>query len=136
MSLCAIIYRHKQVINSPNDLVAIMSIGNELYSSLSRLAGQTYLMQTELPTKLTVFDDNYQLDYSEGYTGTMHQEIAMEGYQYCTSLQRAFESLISQEYNNFILTVGSIGVAIYSAGDVGFKIFDSHARDVYGRVHP
>ena len=59
-----------------------------------------------------------------------------QGYQYCTSLQRAFESLISQDYNNFILTVGSICVAIYHDSNVGYKIFDSHARDMYGRVHP
>ena len=124
MSLCSLIYSQKQEINSPNDLVAIMSIGNELYSSLSRLASQTYLMLTELPTMLSVFEDNYQLHYSESYTGTVHQETAIEGYQYCTSLQGAFESLISQDYKKFILTVGSIGVAIYSDGNMGFKIFD------------
>ena len=51
-------------------------------------------MQSELPTALNVFDTDYQLEYSESYFGTVHQEIAIEGYQYCTSLQRAFESLI------------------------------------------
>ena len=113
-----------------------MSLGNQLYSSLSRLASQTYLLQTELPTMLSVFEANYQLQYSESYTGTVHQETTIEGYQYCTSLQTAFASLISQDYNNFILTVGCIGVAIYSYGDAGFKIFDSHARDLNGRGHP
>ena len=137
MSLCSLIYSsYKQEINSSYDLVAIMSLGNQLYSSLSRLASQTYLLQTELPTMLSVFEANYQLQYSESYTGTVHQETTIEGYQYCTSLQTAFASLISQDYNNFILTVGCIGVAIYSYGDAGFKIFDSHARDLNGRGHP
>ena len=67
-------------------------------------------MQSELPTALNVFDTDYQLEYSESYSGTVHQEIAIEGYQYCTSLQRAFESLIFESSTNFILTVGCINV--------------------------
>ena len=58
------------------------------------------------------------------------------GCQYCTSLQIAFESLLSQNYTNFVLTVGYIGVSIYCNVDIGFKIFDSHARDMYGWAHP
>ena len=64
-------------------------------------------------------------------TGTVHQEIATEGYQYCTSFQRAFESLISESYTNFIVTIGCIAVATYCNSNMGFKIFDSHARDLY-----
>ena len=63
-------------------------------------------MQSELPTALNVFDTDYQLEYSESYSGTVHLEIAIQGYQYCTSLPRAFESLIFESYTNFILTVG------------------------------
>ena len=85
-------------------------------------------MQTELPTMLNVLDTDYQLEYSESYTGTVGQETAIEGYQYCTLLQIAFESLLSQNYTNFILTVGCVCVSIYCNVDVGFKIFDSHAR--------
>ena len=48
----------------------------------------------------------------------------------------AFESLISQNYTNFILTVECIGVAIYHNGNMEFKIFDSRASDLYGRGHP
>ena len=72
MSLCSLIYNNKQGINSANDLMSIMNIGNQLYSSFSQL-----------------------LQYSESYTGTIHQEATREGYQYCTSLDRAFQSLIS-----------------------------------------
>ena len=34
-------------------------------------------MQSELTTALNVFDTDYQLEYSESYSGTVHQEIAM-----------------------------------------------------------
>ena len=52
-------------------------------------------------------------------------------------LQRALQSLISQQYNSFILIVGAVGVAIIHYPDAGqFRIFDSHARDIYGNSHP
>ena len=46
MSLCSLIYNNKQGISSANDLIQIMNIGNQLYSSLSQLARYSYLMQT------------------------------------------------------------------------------------------
>ena len=52
-------------------------------------------------------------------------------------LKRAFESLISERYGSFILTVGCIAVGIsYCAGNGYFKVFDSHARDIYSKSHP
>ena len=78
-------------------------------------------MQSELPTALNVFDTDYQLEYSESYSGTVHQEIAIEGYQYCTSLRRAFESIISESYTNFILTIGCVAVATYCNSNMGSK---------------
>ena len=132
ISLCSLIYNNKQGINSADDLVSIINIGNQLYSSLSQLTRQSFLMQTELPTLLKVFKTNYELQYSESYTGTIHQEATVEGYQYCTSLDRAFQSLISENFDNFVLTIGCTAVAIYCKGNVGLNIFDSHARDIYG----
>ena len=131
MSLCSLIYNDTQGISSANDLIQIMNIGNQLYSSLSQLARRAHLMQSELPTALNVFDTDYQLEYSESYSGTVHQEIAIEGYQYCTSLPRAFESLIFESYTNFILTVRCI-----TNSNMGFKIFDSHVRYLHGRGQP
>jgi len=72
MSLCSLIYNNKQGINSADDLVSIINIGNQLYSSLSQLTRQSFLMQTELPTLLNVFETDYELLYSETYTGTIH----------------------------------------------------------------
>ena len=62
MSLCSLIYNNKQGISSANDLIQIMNIGNQCYSSLSRLARQAFLMQSKLPTALNVFDTDYQLN--------------------------------------------------------------------------
>ena len=78
MSLCSLIYNNTQGISSANDLIQIMNIGNQLYSSLSRLARQAYLMQSELPTALNVFDTDYQLEYSESYSSTVHLKIAIK----------------------------------------------------------
>ena len=84
MSFCSLIYNNKHGINSSNDLVSIMNIGNQLFSRLSQSARQSFLMQTELPTMLNVFDTDYnQLEYSESFTGNLHQETAIEGYAYC-----------------------------------------------------
>ena len=38
--------------------------------------------------------------------------------------------------NNFVLTIGCTAVVVYCKDDVGLKIFDSLARDIYGRSHP
>ena len=108
-----------------------MNIGNQLYSRLSQSARQNFLMQTELPTMLNVFDTDYQLEYSESFTGNLHHGSAIEGYAYCTSLQTAFQSLMSDSYTNFILTIGATAVAICCHNNT-FKVFDSHARDLFG----
>ena len=102
MHSCSSIYNNKQGIsNSANDLMSIMNIGNQLYSSLSQLTRQSFLMHTELPTLSNVFKMTFNdLQYSESYTGTIHHETTIEGYQYCTSLDRAFQSFISENFNN------------------------------------
>ena len=82
-------------------------------------------MQSELPAVLNVFYTNYQLEYSENYFGTVCQETAIEGYQYCTFLHRAFESLISENYTKFMLTLRCIAVAIHCYSKIGFKIYIS-----------
>ena len=87
-------------------------------------------MQLELPTVLNVFDTDYQLEYSESYPGIVHQGITIEGYQYCTSLQRAFELLNFRHQFH-------INSRVYCCNsNMGFQIFDSHDRDVYGRGQP
>jgi hypothetical protein len=133
MSLCSLIFNNIKGINSSNDLVKIMDIGNQLYTRLSQSARQSFLMQSELPSLLNVFDTDYELQYSESYTGNTHEDTSIEGYNNCTSLQTAFQCLMSNNYTSFILTIGCPAVGIYCHGDITFKVFDSHARDAYGR---
>ena len=71
ISLYCLIPNTKQGISSANDLIQIMNIGNQLYSSLSQLARQSYLMQIESPTTYHVLVSDYELEYSESYTGTI-----------------------------------------------------------------
>ena len=73
MSLTSLIYNYRGSISSSVDLVNIMNIGNELYSGLSRLSRQTFLLLTELPEVLNVFNTDYkQLQYSSSYSGTVN----------------------------------------------------------------
>ena len=51
--------------------------------------------------------------YSESCTDTIDQETTIEGYQYGNSLDRAFQLLISENFNNYILEIGCIAVAIF-----------------------
>ena len=51
-------------------------------------------------------------------------------------IDRAFQSLLSQNCLTFILAMGCIGVSIYHTDNGIYKIFDSHARDQFGRSHP
>ena len=47
------------------DLVNIMNNGNKLYSGLSSLSRQSYLLVTEVPEIIIVLNMNYQLKYSQ-----------------------------------------------------------------------
>ena len=60
MSLASLIYNKRISIVSSMDLVNIMNIGNELYSGLSSLYRQSYLLLTEVPEMIIVFNINYQ----------------------------------------------------------------------------
>ena len=64
------------------DLVNIMKIGNELYSGLSK---QSYLLLTEVPEMIIVFNINYQLQYSPSYTGTIHGTCEVQDFNYCVT---------------------------------------------------
>ena len=126
MSLCALIYNYStgnRSINNTGDLIQIMNIRNELYSALSRLSSQTYLLLTELPTMVTMLNTNYQLEFSKSYSSNLHAATLNENIPYV------------MPYNSFILTIGCNTVSIYSMPNGSLKIFDSHARDLFGMAH-
>ena len=51
-------------------------------------------------------------------------------------LINAIETLLEGNYNAFLLTIQCNTVGIYCTADGNVKIFDSHARDSCGMVHP
>ena len=118
MSLCALIYSKIRRVTSVDDMIQIVTVGSQIYSSLSLLARQSSLMLTELPDMVWVFELIFHLEYGESYTCNMHGDARIEGYHHCMPLK----TLLALNYNSFILTVGIIGV-------------DSHARDMYGNSH-
>ena len=63
MSLCALIYSKIRRITSVNDMIQIMTVGSQIYSSLSLLLRQSMLMLTKLPEMVTVFERFFQLEY-------------------------------------------------------------------------
>ena len=81
MSLCALIYNKITKITSVDDVTQIMTVGIQLYSSLSLLARQSMLMLTELPRMVTVFEQFFHLEYeySNSYSCNIHGDPRIEG---------------------------------------------------------
>ena len=75
MSSCALIYSKIRRITSVDDMIQIMTVGNQLYSSLSLLARQCMLMLRELSEMVTVFEQFFQLEYCESYTCMVMPEL-------------------------------------------------------------
>ena len=73
----------------------------QLYSGLSSLSKQSYLLLTEVPKMIIVFYINYQLQYSPSYTGTIHGTCEVQDFNYCMSFANAMQALLGQNYNSF-----------------------------------
>ena len=69
-------------IGNSIELKQIIHIGSKLYSSLSQLSRQSFLLLADLSSMLTVQEEDYQLEYSESYPDNVHVEPTIEGYQY------------------------------------------------------
>ena len=90
----------------------------------------------ELPDKVTVQEINYQLHFSESYTGQLHTLPCVLDNPYVLPLQYAFENLFQEGYNSFLLTIGMSTVSVYGVTNGVLKVFDSHSRDSFGMVDP
>ena len=60
-----------------------------------------YLLLTELPTMLTVLNINYQLQFSECYSGSLHAATSNENIPYVMPLDCALQSLVQESYVSF-----------------------------------
>ena len=107
--ICRLVYNFVNPISSSADLVQIMNIGNNMYSALSQSCRQGLLLLTDLPVmnNLQVSDMNYQLTYSESYSGLLNgaPPIIIANFPYVTLLLAAFNSFLMDNYHAFILTV-------------------------------
>ncbi|KXJ13769.1 ATP-dependent DNA helicase PIF1 [Exaiptasia diaphana] len=100
---------------------------------------QSYLKSSykgKLPTTVSIFECNYEMQYSSSYTGNIHDISSSIDFEFCMPLRNAVQILVEQNYNMFLMTIQCNTVAIYCKNNGGFKIFDSHARDVFGFPHP
>ena len=87
--------------------VIIMNVGNELYTALSSLSRQTYLMLTELLAEVIAFNTTFQIQYSPSHTGNVQGRCTID-FAYCMSLISTFQNLITENYYSFILTIECI----------------------------
>ena len=138
MSLSALVFNFRNSITSSADLIQIMNNGNNMYSALTQSAKQGLLLLTDLPHTVNFYDTNYQLTYSESYSGLLNSFAPpiITDFPYVISLSAALNSLVMDNYHAFILTVDIYTVAIYCLPNGGYKVFDSHSRDLFGMAHP
>ena len=137
MSLYSLIYLYRNSsICHLSDLVDIMNLGNQLYSTLSRLSRQMYLLLEELPTMITVEDTDYSIELSQSYTGNLHFPVMNESVPFVMALDFALLQLQQEAFNSFLLTIEYNTVSIFTEVNSVVKVFDSHARDSFGMPHP
>ena len=138
MSLTAIIYHHIEDINlwTSSILNNILTIGNNLYTSI-RCSVQTndYLLLTDVPCIVSIYNKVYTLEYSESLTGSLFMTSNNGPYM---SLQNSLTEVFSNcqlNYNCCLLTIGINTVAVIKNSEQSFKIFDAHSRDLHGMPH-
>ena len=138
MSLNAIIYHHIEDINlwTSSTWNNILAIGNNLYISM-RCSVQTndYLLLTDVPCIVSIYNKVYTLAYSESLTGNLFMTSNNGPYM---SLHNSLTELFSNcqlNYNCCLLTIGINTVAVIKNSEQSFKIFDAHSRDLHGMPH-
>ena len=106
MSLCSLTYLYRNnSIRDSGDLVNIMNLGNQLYSTLSRLSRQMYLLLEELPTMVSVEDYNYSIECSQSYTGNLHLPVMNESVSFVMPLDSALQQLQQEGFHSYLVTI-------------------------------
>jgi len=106
MSLCALVYKkHWHAITSSADLLHIMNVRNELYSVLSRLHNHDFLIMTELPNTVTIFEHNYEMQYSPSCTGNINDIFSSIDFDFCMPFGNAIQILMGENYHMFLMTL-------------------------------
>ncbi|CAB4008426.1 ATP-dependent DNA helicase PIF1, partial [Paramuricea clavata] len=138
MSLTAIIYNYITNANTWDSTVlnSILCAGNNLYSFISNFVNKSYLLLTDVPEMVSVFDGIYCMQYGDPFAGDLFMANTALPYY---SIENALNNLFMETHLNYqhcMLTIGSNTVAIFKTCEGTFKVFDSHSRDLYGIPHP
>ena len=138
MSLTAIIYHQIEHITewTSSTLNNILTIGNNLYVSIRySVQANDYLLLTDLPCVVSLYNNVYTLQYRESLTGSLFMTSNNGPYM---SLQNSLMEVFSNcrlNYHCCSLTFGINTVAVFKNSEQSFKIFDSHSKDFYGMPH-
>ena len=107
----------------------ILHTGNSFYGYLKKCTGKDRLLLSELPSELSIDNECYILTYGESMAGEVNM---LNGRDCYFSLFEAL-SCVRLEFSSCLLTIECNTVAIFFRNDV-CKLFDPHARDIYGDV--
>ena len=130
MSLRSLIYLYRNnSICVSSDLFNIMNLGNQLYSTLSRLSRQMYLLLEELPTMVTVEDTDHLIEFSQSYNGNLHLPVMNEFVPFVMPLDSALQQ---ETFHLFLLTIEYNTASIITESNGIIKVFDSHTTDSFG----
>ena len=109
-----------------------MNLGNQLYSTLSRLSRQMYLLLEELPTMVTVEDTDHLIEFSQSYNGNLPLPVMNEIVPFVMPLDSALQQLQQETFHLFLLTIEYNTASIITESNGIIKVFDSHATDSFG----
>ena len=87
MSLTAIIHSHIVDVNiwDTSLLNNILYAGNNLYTFISNSVNKSYLLLTDVPEMVSIFNKIYQLQYSDSLGGNLFMETTNLPY-YCLEM--------------------------------------------------
>ena len=120
MSLTAIIYHQIQDISlwTNSTLNNILIIGNNLYSTI-RCSVQTndYLLLTDVPDMVSIFDKVYSLQYSESFTGSLLMTSNIGPHMSLRNSLLEVFSNCQRNYNCCLLTIRINTVAVFKTSE-------------------
>ena len=132
MSLSAIVYKEVKSVNIWNQstLNTIMVCGDNLYGTISQSINKNYLLLTDVPEFVDMNNITFNLEYSDSFSGALLMTVNNDPF---VTLENALNEVFhSLNYKSCLLTIGMNTVAIMMPFPDVFKVFDSHARDLYG----
>ena len=131
MCLTAVVYNCKSNASwSRDQLNEVLIQGNVLYSHISNSAGKDTLLLSEIPSALSINDENFSINFSSSFAGDLH----MSDVRYCFLPLHHVLNMLIKDYDAFLLTVEINTVAIIIDNKGHCRIFDSHSRDIHGNI--